>query len=123
MNDSVENDYVKFWFEEGIIHGYYKKDCIISLKAAKEIVGLRLKFQQGKTCKGLIYITHIKMVTADAKEYLAKEGYEGIEKAALISSSFFTTVIGNVFISINKPIRPTRLFRKKEDALEWLKQP
>jgi hypothetical protein len=121
MNSAVENDHVKFWIEDEVVHGFYKKGCILSLKAAKEVVALRLKLQKGRTYKGLVYVTHIKVVGDDAKKFLAKEGYEGVEKAALVSNSVFMTMLGNVFISFNKPIKPTRLFSNKEDALKWLK--
>jgi hypothetical protein len=121
MDSAVENNHVKFWIEDDVLHGYYKKDCILSLKAAKEVVALRLALQKGKTYKGLVYITHVKVVGEDAKQFLAKEGYEGVEKAALVSSSVFMTILGNIFISFNKPIRPTRLFSNKEDAVKWLK--
>jgi hypothetical protein len=121
MNSAVENNYVKFWIEDEMVHGFYKKGCILSLKAAKEIVEARLKLQKGKTYKGLIYVTHIKVMGDDAKKFLAKEGCEGIEKAALVSSSAFMAMLGNVFISFNKPIIPTKLFFNKEDEMKWLK--
>jgi hypothetical protein len=121
MENSVENGHIKFWMEDGILHGFYKKGCILSLKAAKEVVEMRLKYQQGEGCKALMYITHISAITPEAKEYLSKEGSEGIEQAALVSSSLFTIFLGNLYIKLNKPISPTRLFKEKKDAVEWLK--
>lgn len=39
---------------------------------------------------------------------------------ALVSKSLALRIIGNFYIKINKPIRPTRLFNDVESAIIWL---
>ncbi len=65
-------------------------------------------------------MTFIETITPEARAYMAKEGYEGLEKLAMITNSTMLTVIGNLYITMNKPVKPTGLFSNKEDALKWL---
>jgi hypothetical protein len=118
--NQVENDIVKFWIEDDIIYCLYKKGSILTKESAKEVIKLRLDFQQGKTYKCLTYATQMEMTTPEARQYMAREGYEGLEKVALIVHSGMLTLLGNMYIMVNKPVKPTRLFYNKEDALAWL---
>ncbi len=118
----VENQHVQLWIEDGIVHGIYKKNCIITLEAAKEIVALRLQLQAGKLYPGLAYMLEGNSVyTPEARKYLATEGYAGATKVALVTTSLMKAVIANIFIAIDKPLKPTKLFASKEKALQWLK--
>jgi hypothetical protein len=118
-----ENEIIKFWMEgEDLVYGYYKKDCIITDRIATEIIHKRLLLQNGKICKGLFIISHMGTVTPEAREILSNEGAEGLSRAALVTSSSFNTVMGNIFIQINKPKIPIKLFKTQEDGLKWLKK-
>jgi hypothetical protein len=119
---AVENNQVLFWLEEGILHFVYKKDCILSIENVKELVQMRLSYQEGEVYKALVYLSLIKTVTPEARQYLAKEGSTGISKAALIIKNPFTTMLGNLYISFNKPLVTTKIFTNKEHGLKWLKK-
>jgi hypothetical protein len=121
MADFIENDHVRIWLENEIVHVLYKKGAIIGLKMAKEIVALRLELQKGNSYDAIAYINDVATVSPDARSYLALEGSQGVKKVALITNSSISTLLGNIFIQINKPPRPTRLFKNKEAALKWLK--
>jgi hypothetical protein len=116
-----ENNYIKLWVEEDILYCMYKKDCIVTIDAAKEIVSFRMKFQKGKSYKVMLYTSLMGMVTPEARQYLSQEGYQGVTRLAMITNSPISTLMGNLFVSINKPPRPTRLFKTREEALKWLK--
>ena len=118
----IENNNIKLWLEDGIIHLLYKKDCIISLDAAKEIIRIRLEYQNGMIYKCIIFFSLIKTITPEARQCFAKEGSAGLSKAALIINSPFTTMMGNLFININKPLVPTKLFSNKEQGMQWLRK-
>jgi hypothetical protein len=57
-----------------------------------------------------------------------REYYAGPEAAkyasalGLLVDSGTMKVIANLFLTINKPVMPTRMFTVKEDALEWLRR-
>lgn len=118
--NSVENDFIKFWIEEDILFFTYKKDILVTLDVAKAVVKLRLECQKGKTYKAVMIMTPINF-TPEARKYLAVEGLEGIEKGALVSKSPVTTVLGNFYMMVNKPIKPIKLFNNKDEAVRWLR--
>jgi hypothetical protein len=64
----------------------------------------------------------LKSVSKDAREYLANEGTALVKAGALVISSLLTEMIGNIFLSVNKPKVPTRLFLDEATAIAWLKQ-
>lgn len=115
-----ENRNLTAWFEDGIVFGMYKKGCIISLQAAKEIVQKRLVKPKTKDHLHLIYISHIGVITPEAKAFFAKEAHKGIKKLAIVTTNPFKVVLGNLWIRNDKPVKPTGLFGK-EEAVRWLK--
>jgi hypothetical protein len=117
-----ENDYVAFWMEDGILTGMYKKDVVIGLEAAKEIVALRKKFTLGVAYPALAYIKYVKTISKEAREYFADEGTDLLVKLALVTDSGFSKILGNIFLELDKPLTPTRMFTNKEEAVEWLRK-
>ncbi|MBC7450214.1 MAG: hypothetical protein H7259_01855 [Cytophagales bacterium] len=77
---------------------FYKKNCIVTLELAKEIVALRLRVQNGVSCPGIAYVDESVIMTTAARKYLANEGYEGVSRAALISTSKMKGIMINVFL-------------------------
>ncbi|HXA02519.1 MAG TPA: hypothetical protein VNW99_11065 [Cytophagaceae bacterium] len=53
----------------------------------------------------------------------SKEAGERISKAAIIIDSNFSMVIGNLFLTLNKPEAPAKLFTEKSTAVKWLNEP
>jgi len=122
MTKIFENETIKFWMEgEDLVFAYYKKGCIITDKVATNLIDQRLLLQDGKICKGIFIISHLGTVTPEAREILSTEGIKGLSKAALITSSSFNAFIGNIFIQMNKPKIPIKLFKTQEEGLKWLK--
>jgi hypothetical protein len=119
---ACENDYVSFWLEDGILMGMYKKDVVIGLKAAKEIVSLRKEFTKGVAFPALAYIKHVKVVSKEARDYFAVEGTDLLLKLALVTDSGFSKILGNMFLLLDKPMTPTKMFTNKEEATKWLRK-
>ncbi|HTF80974.1 MAG TPA: STAS/SEC14 domain-containing protein [Cytophagales bacterium] len=117
----LENDYIKLWKEGDIVVGSYKKGAHITLDVAKEVVQMRLEFQKHKKYRLLVFLNEMTG-TAEARQYLAVEGFAGVERLALIAQSTVTKVLGNFYILVNKPIVTTKLFSNKVEALRWLQQ-
>lgn len=52
----------------------------------------------------------------------SEAGCEGVIVAALIIDSPIGRVLGNFFISISRPLRPTKIFTDEIKAIKWLKK-
>jgi hypothetical protein len=50
----------------------------------------------------------------------SKEYAKHVEAHAMFSTNTFLKILGNLFVSINKPATKTRFFDDREKAVEWL---
>lgn len=121
--NEIECDYATLKLEDGIIYGAYK-NVVVDLKGAKQLVKNRKKITNCKTYPLIIDVKNVKEVTKEARDYFAsKEGEEFLSAAAIVSGSILTTFLANFVIQVSfvKTNIPTRLFKDKEKALEWIK--
>jgi hypothetical protein len=59
--------------------------------------------------------------TKEARELLADPGYSSHQKAiAIITREFSIRLLATLYLKINKPKTPTRLFDNRADAIKWL---
>lgn len=71
----------------------------------------------------LVIYSEDNVFSEDARKYIASEEVSDILKAdAFVINSLALRIIGNGYLRINKPKRPTRLFNSKEEAIDWLKR-
>ncbi|MDI1353951.1 MAG: hypothetical protein PSX36_03485 [bacterium] len=62
-------------------------------------------------------------VSAAARSAAAtEEYYQYVAALALFGNRMLESIMGNLFLKINKPKVPTRFFDNREQAIEWLKQ-
>lgn len=122
MQESVENEYAKIWITNNVIYIFYKRNGVINLNIAKEIVAMRLKFQNGKSYNGIAFSSALITFTPDARKYLETAGYDGIHKAAIVSSAKLPILVGNIFLFLKAPLKPTKLFSNERDALKWFNE-
>jgi hypothetical protein len=80
----------------------------------------------GKTAKGKCYpllVISGKNTTIEtaAMEYISKEGINPHSTAvAFLISSISQKLLGNFYLSFNRPKKPTRMFTSVDDAVAWL---
>lgn len=120
--EAIENDFVKLWIVDGVMYGQYKPNVTIDLDAAKQIARDRLKLSNDKDYPSLVLISQVNNVTKEARDYFSTgDGVKHMKKMALLTNSPIGRMVGNFYLTINKPTIPTKLFTSKEDALTWLK--
>jgi hypothetical protein len=122
MNQTVETPYLKIWHRENFLHCVYADDLVVDLTVAQLCVAERIRFSKGKSYAVFVDMRGIKMVHKDAREHLAKEGSELVLAGALLINSPLSRALGNIFLTINKPRVPCRLFTDESNAIEWLRQ-
>ncbi len=123
--NETAHSYADTWIEQGILYLVYKQGLIIDLQVAKTIVAERLEWQQGVTYPMVIDARAIDSVDDDAREYFTTEEATRFVSAGAIYlestvRNIFTLIAGNIFLKVDEPPIPTRLFTQKEEALSWL---
>ena len=107
--------------DDGIIQ-YSVKPLTLKIEDAKEIVEAIGALGKQKQYPVLMSTVHDSSVNSEARFYAAsKEANIYTIALAVVVQNIAQTIIGNTYIKINKPIKPTKLFTKDEDAIIWLK--
>lgn len=92
------------------------KECEDVVAVTKEITGgvpHKLLFIPGK---------HITLDKQGRSFMASDEALENISAMAVIQTSITIRVIGNLYLIIDRPKKPTRLFDNTDEALDWLKR-
>lgn len=119
---SIETEYVSFQLVGGVLNATYKPS-VITLEVAKDAVRKRKEVCDNATYPHLIMDYSVAKLTKDARDYLSSpEATEGVAAAAIIVNSLFKQTMINFWIKVSRPKIPVRLFVKKDDAGEWLRQ-
>ena len=122
MKDNYfQNAFAEFWTEHDVLFFVYKPGVVITLDAAKQIVGDRLKVQKGTTFPVFCDMRGIKDSERAARDYLAKEGSSLVKAVAVLTDSPVTKIMLNFYLTISRPLIPTKMFTNETQALEFLK--
>lgn len=120
--NTMENDDMKFWIEDGILYNENKKTIIVTPEKAKEIIALRHKISNNEKQYWCFSFYNIKNYTKEARDYAEKYGQEFLYASAAVVNSYLTMFIFNVFNKWHNPKIPFRAFKNKADAVKWLKE-
>ena len=121
-HQKIETPYITFWVKGNVLYCKYAKDLDVTLEVAKFCVESRIFFTKGKSFTLLVDMRGIRSITKEARTYLATIGSTLVKAGALITGSPWNKTIGNIFLAIDKPQVPTKLFTEESKALEWLDQ-
>lgn len=109
--------------ETGILHARVFTGMEIDLKRAKDYHALVSYLSRQKHHVTVIDITGISSVTPGARTYLqeASSEWKKTLAVALVTNTFTARVIGNFFLSVNRPSYPIQVFTESLVAHQWVK--
>jgi hypothetical protein len=106
---------------DGLLQLTIRPGTYATLAMVKEAIEALGKAGGGECCPLLIVAGKDTTVTTEAMEYMSKQESDPYSKAeAYLISSISQKLLGNFYLSFNKPKKPTRIFTKQSDAEEWL---
>ena len=117
-----ENDIVKFWFEEGILHSQFKARIDISIDTIKELIALRHTISDKKKQYWCYDLTHIQFFSKEAMHYTEIHGQDYLHATAAVVKSHVAKFIFNWFSKFKEAKIPLQAFTCKEKAVTWLKE-
>ncbi|MBA0884159.1 DUF7793 family protein [Flavobacterium undicola] len=118
----VENDFIKFWIEDDILHSQFKKTTEGTIENIKAIIDLRHQISAEKKQYWCYDFNGIKSYEKDARDYADKNGQEGLYACAAVLNSHIAKFILNAFMVLKKPTVPLRGFTQKSEAIHWLNE-
>ena len=121
LNPENETRTCVFTFAD-IILARYRAGAEETLDDARANVALCLRRNAGGRRPLLVDLRQVKTQTAEARAYLAgAEGLRVSQAVGLLIGSPVSRVVGNLYLGLNKPTIPTRLFTSEEEAQAWLR--
>ena len=118
----LENDFIKFWIEDGILYSRFKKISVIDLEKIKGIIDLRTQISEGEDQYWCYDFDKIKSYNKDARDYAEIHGQDHLKGCAVVFNSHIAKFVLNTFMTLKKPLIPLKGFTKKEEAVNWLKR-
>ena len=108
---------------EGIIVTRVKENMFENLELAKENGRAVLSLKgDGPVVPILVDFSKAAGQDIEARKYYSEHSGEWSNKAALLVNSPVARVMGNIYLGINKPVIPTKLFTDEQLAIAWLKE-
>lgn len=103
------------------MYSKYKRDLVIDIEIAQEMVSDRKKISEGISRPFLIDVTELLCVDTDGRNYLAgPAGCELISAGAIYTKNKLLAFVSNAFILLDKPLVPAKVFSSEEVAVRWL---
>lgn len=118
----IESKACYFWLEaDGILVILCKPVTLHTRAHAEDGVGVALDISAGIPRPLLIDISDVRSMSRDAREIYAKISDEAHVKAVgLVTRSAASRILGNFFMSFNRPSVPLKLFNNADAARKWL---
>ncbi len=113
---------IVFLQPDGIMRMEISKTDEITLENVNDFIAAVKEIGGGKPFCNLIIFEKFVQVDKESREYSASEeaNIYTIAEAFVIKSAALK-IVGNFYIQVNKPTRPTKIFTNEEDATKWLK--
>ncbi len=112
------------WLDDsGIVIAVGANHAIHTLEHAIENHKIIAELAGGIRRPFLIDMTDVKAMSHAARDYYAgPEPPKAITAVAILTTSSIGKMVANLFLSLTKPVLPTKMFTDFEEAKNWLMQ-
>jgi hypothetical protein len=117
----IENGFCKQWIEKDIIHCRFQPFLEIDLPTMKKCIADQLTITENIPMAMLADVRYLKYFNSEAREYLASpDGSKHLLAAAFLVATQIEKFLIRLFIEVNHPAVPCKIFTERKDAIEWL---
>ncbi|UII31280.1 STAS/SEC14 domain-containing protein [Fulvivirga ulvae] len=119
-----ETEKIKFTLrDDNILQTECFPNTIMTLEDGRESTRISAEMVNYAPLPLLCDLTNVVKMTQDCRKHFSGAQHaETFSKCALIVTNPVSKIIGNFFLGLNKPLKPTKLFTNKEEGVKWLKQ-
>ncbi|MCP4636034.1 MAG: hypothetical protein GY848_06130 [Methyloversatilis sp.] len=111
--------------QDGILETRAKTGAVETLKTAKDNFNLGIQIVGNKApVPMLLVLGGLTDQSREARNFWADNAgrLNVISRLAIVTRSYVSLVLGNVFIGLSKPDIPVKLFTDENKAISWLKK-
>jgi hypothetical protein len=106
---------------DGILNIYLRPHMVIKQSDGEEIVKGLADIGNGKKFLLLFTAGADTSVSTDARYYASTpEANKYTIASAFVVKSIAQKLLGNAYVTFNKPVTPTRIFTDEAEAIKWL---
>jgi hypothetical protein len=107
---------------DGIIHSHTSSSIDFNIDSLKKFSLVMGEMVKHRPTPLLLTLDEFAIPPVETRVFWAtKEACPYASAEAYFVDNIGHVMIGNIYLKFNKPGRPTKIFRNKEDAIEWLK--
>jgi len=119
-----ESEKIKFTLRpDDILYTECFPNTVMTLEDGKESTRISAEMVNYQPLPLLCDLTNVVKMTQECRRHFAgPEHAETFSRCALIVTNPISRIIGNFFIGLNKPLKPTKLFTSKDEGLKWLNE-
>ena len=118
----IETKTERIWLEDGIMRCVNKTSESHGIEDAIENVLAADKISNGSSYLMIADIRKVKRVSLEARKYYTSKANKNVIACVFLVSSPVSSIIGRVFLGINRPSFPVWLTRTEDEAIKWLKK-
>lgn len=108
--------------DDRVAHLHIKQGHVLETDELKSIFEVIDQAAQGGKFRLLVTAGDNASLSQEAREYASSaQSSDVIVADAVVVQSYSHEMTANFFIRFNKPNRPTKLFKGRDEAYEWLK--
>ena len=116
----ITNPKFRLWLRpDGIVQLAWVPRADVLLEDAVAAFAALAQLTGGRGRPLLVDLRDIGQLARPARLEFARR-YDTVSAVALVVGTPLSRIIGNLFMSMNKPLTPTRLFDKEAPAVAWL---
>ncbi len=110
--------------EDGLVYAKAFPNVEVGLAEAQEYYQLVAYITEERPHSTILDISGLTYLAKDAREWLRDQSSEwGLTvSAAILTNSYTSKAIGNLFIRLSKPSFPVRMFDSMDDAERWARK-
>lgn len=107
---------------DGIVHSHTSGEIEFNVDSLKKFTVVMGRMLEYRTAPLLLTLDEFAIPPVETRVFWAKKDscpYASAE--AYIATNIGHKIIGNFYLKLNKPGRPTKIFSNEDDAIAWLK--
>lgn len=118
--DRMENDFIVYWKEDGLLFSEFKVPTVMDLSVIKTSIEMRHAISEGEKQYWCTDFHNLKEYPKEARDYAEIHGQEYLYATAVIINSHVTRFILNTFMRLKHSEIPLQAFKTREAAVVWL---
>lgn len=109
------------WRSDNVLHYYIKENAFITMDDIGEILEIVRDWGASNKYLHLFESGYNATVDTEVREWASSSNQNHYTVAdAILVKNMAQRLIGNFYIRFNQPVKPTKLFTSKKEAIDWL---